>query len=164
MIVAPTSSKTPYRRMTRHKFATHLLSGTSDSEIAWWNPLDHSEQIPWRINRSFYTRVNQHLNHFNYTYHSGDPALVTPVLELWGVDSSGAEKIIILESPSTYNASSTTGAAGGTSHNDTLHVCGVKWKLYAPSYTYSYQVGDPSCLMWSYKNKDQTLEISTPLR
>lgn len=163
MIVSQNPMESPYRRRTVHKFTTHVLSGSADSDVAWWNPGDHGEPIPWRINRAFFTRVNSHVKDFNYTFHAGDPALVTPTLELWGVDSSGAEKIIIFEAPASYPSVNYAGAGGGTSHVDTEHVSGLKWKLHAPSYTYNYELMAACFLLWSFKNLEQTEEVVWPL-
>lgn len=170
--LTPSSLDAPSKKRTTHHFSTHLLNdygGVADSNIAWWNPDDHTEQIPWRINRSNYTKVNSHLKQYSYHYVVGDPAFELPTLELWGVDAAGAKKIIVLETTSlgvavVYPSVNYNGADGVTvSHVDTLHVCGLQWSLFAPSYAYEYEVQEGCVLLWSFTNEDQTAEIPIAL-
>ena len=52
MIVSPIVQPIFKMRMTRHKFTNGILVNTSQTDIAWWNPSDHTEPFPWPCNET----------------------------------------------------------------------------------------------------------------
>lgn len=131
--------------LTTHIFAEPELTGTMDSDIAWFNASDHTKPFPWKINRARPKCVTNRLVDFFQEYADGDPPIVPYTLEMVFVDDEGTE----LASIDFFSTNTIA--------------CGFLWRLTAPDEDVTVNVGEPCILQWTFVD-DNLQPIRKPLR
>ena len=93
----------PERRVTRHKFATHVLTNNTRTEISHYNDQLPGEPFPWPANRSkpddFGFGVNLQPQSI-VSHYDASGAAASWSLQLWPTDSSGADIYEVNNPPS----------------------------------------------------------------
>lgn len=151
----------PLRRQTAHVFAVNTLSYAMDSDIAWWNPADHNDPIPFRPDRAFARPISPYVAFSNTAIQSmQDAALFGGALTLWWIDAAGTEmyeaKYFPFEFP-TVPVPYADGLAARAS--------GLKWKVSAssPGALITLEIGNPCVMEWDFSTADQTDLQALPL-
>lgn len=150
----PIFNDIPWRRLTYLAFPSHVLIQGGDSGIAYWNPADPTQIIPWRINRSVPRLTRAYVVASNHSVNTG----IYSALHLWAVDQAGAD-LFQMNYLTTDPAPPPPQAGTDESAN------GLVWRLDNPGagQTWTVDVGDPCGLLWDFLNEDQTARVAVPL-
>lgn len=147
------------RRRTLHTFAVATLAPGDESGIAWWNPANHAEPIPWRINRS-YARI---VNTFLAAADSGRRSLddLGDAFQLWCVDAAGVD--LFQMALQLEDSPGVPGAYGPL--NGTTRAYGLRFRLRVllAGAAATVELGDPCVLLWDFLDETETTRLPVPL-